>query len=201
MSDAPDPRVRRRIRWAVALLLLGLLGAAIPPLVAGSGSRTVVYLFTTGNRPTAASPVVLTTDLQPSEVLRVTGDDVFVDTKGGVLNVRGGAQFTITTSGVPRWTSVVDLVQHDAGWAAAAVSIALAPFLFLWWRRSATTFVRVAGIACCAAAGLSVCALVLFGPDGAPPADARTWWTVPVGAALMAAAFLVAPPPSRRDDA
>jgi len=36
MSDASDRRRRWRVRWAVALLLFGLLGAVVPALAAGS---------------------------------------------------------------------------------------------------------------------------------------------------------------------
>jgi hypothetical protein len=200
MSDGVDPRARRRGRWAIVLLLIGLLAAVVPALVAGSRSRTVVYLFRTGNGSTPPRAIVMTTDSPTPEIYRVTGDDLSVDTNDGVVRIRGSANLALTTTGMPPWTSVVDLVQHDAGWAAAAASIALAPLLFLWWRRAATAFVRVAGIACCAAAGVSVCALVLFRADGAPPVDGDTWWTVPLGAALMTAAFLVAPAPRVRDE-
>src|SRR5262245_56103358 len=176
MSDAPDPRARRRLRWAVVLLLLGFLGAVVLALVAGRGSGAVVYLFATVDGSTPPPPVVMPTDSPTAQTWRVTGDHLSVDTSDGVLKI-SGVTITAKSNGLRSWTSIFDLVQHDAGWAAAAVAIALAPFLFLWWRRAATSFGRVAGIACCAAAGVSVCLLVLFRPDGAPPVDAATWWT------------------------
>jgi hypothetical protein len=197
MSDVQDRRTRRRARWAVALLIIGLLGAVVPALAAGSGFLPIEHIYRVeGSRliplssPGSAGPA-------PMEC-RISGDVLATGVNAAGLTVRGSGEAKIMY--IAPWTSAVYLVQHDAGWAAAAAAIALAPLLFLWWRRAAVSFVRVAGLACCVAAGASVCAIVLLGQDEGSHVVGGTWWTVPVGAAVMAAAFLVAPTPRRRDD-
>jgi hypothetical protein len=177
MSDAPDPRDRRRIRWAVALLLLGFLVAFVPGLAAGDDFVVVTSewnVIEKGSRHDdhVSAPIVL---------------HFYVRTDGTVLRVPP--------------TSYCDLVGDDLSWATSAATLLVAPLLFLWWRRSALRFGRGAGIACCVVASAAISALVLTRADLEYMSLAWTWGTVPLGGALMVAAFLVAPAPRPRDDA
>jgi hypothetical protein len=164
MSDAA-PRARRRIRWAVALLLLGFVVAFVPGLAAGDWF------------------------LSPDKVkLELLG-------AGKYPNV--GAYWTYRGVIVP---SLIELVRYETGWAVAIGTLLGAPPLFVWWRRSAAAFVRATGALCCAAASLAVCLLALTHPLMEGLTRSWIWCAVPLGGALMAAAFLVAPPPRPRDD-
>jgi hypothetical protein len=96
--------------------------------------------------------------------------------------------------------SLPDLVRADASWTVAIATLAVAPALFLWWRRSPARFLRGAGVACCVAASAAVCTLALTRPYGEIGPLSWIWCTVPLGGALMAAAFLVAPAPQVRDE-
>src|SRR5262245_17053887 len=158
MSDAPNPRTRHRIRWAIALLLLGLLGAVVPALVSGPRflSSAAVYLLDDGRTVVIPALTARAAAGRPAPMFfKVTGDRVSANVDGGVLTFTGGSTLTFT-SGPSAWTSAADLVTHEPGWTAAAAAIALTPFLFLWWRRSAAGVARATGIACCVAASAAV---------------------------------------------
>ena len=182
MNDDAVLRARLRARCAVALLLVGLVVAFVPGLAAGD-------LFLPSPFP------------EFDVIIRSIGTDRSVGTNhygfGGVTTARVLVGAPVTT-----WppTSLIGWVRADGSWAASAVSLLVAPLLFLWWRRSAIGFGRVAGIVCCLAASSVVCLMVLTNPvrEIAPPG--WIWRTVPLGGALMAAAFLVAPAPRVRDE-
>jgi MFS superfamily sulfate permease-like transporter len=178
MSDAPAPRARRRGRWAVALLLVGFVGAFVPGLVAGerfvcSDPKWDHFNYFIEDMSDATDPLV-----------------------GGTSHPAFGNLVLVPSP--PK--SLLDLVQTDPSWAVAAATLLIAALLFLWWRRTSTSFVRVAGIACGMAASAAVCALVLTRPDREFLSLGWIWGTVPAGGALMAAAFLVAPAPRVRDE-
>jgi len=202
MSDDAAPRARRRIRWAVALLLVGLLGAVVPALVAGPR-----FLSSASVYPLADGRVIVIAGFAgrggPGPWVpihyQVTGDRVSAEVEGGVLTIRARGTITVTSS-PSAWTSAADLVTHEPGWTAAAVAIALTPLLFVWWRRSGAGVPRATGIACCVAASAAVCAFVLTRPANDVVSPGWVWCTVPAGAALMVAAFAVAPPPRMRDE-
>jgi hypothetical protein len=167
MSDAPDLRARRRVRWAVALLLTGLAVAFVPALATGEEFLE--------------SPWVVDLDPGPASLSRFS-------------------MHTVLPGTFPP-TALSELICTDPAWAVAIATLLTSPLLFLWWRVSAIGFGRVAGIACCVAAAAAACALVLTRPDREFGSPGRLWTTVPIGAVLMAIAFLVAPPPRRGDDA
>ena len=96
--------------------------------------------------------------------------------------------------------SLFDLMRFEHAWTVAMATLALAPGVFLWWRWSGARFARVVGAACCAVACLAVCALAFTHPYFGNDNRGWTWCAVPVGGALMAAAFLAAPTPRVRDE-
>jgi hypothetical protein len=185
MSDAPDPRDRRRICWAVALVLLGFLVAFVPGLL--SGDEFVP------RRPTS-------TDWYS----RPLSNTSFAATPAETSHAGSGVARTFVirslTIVIDPPTSLVGLATTDLSWAVAAATLLVAPLLFLWWRRSATGFGRAAGVASCFAAAGAVCALVLTRPDCEVVSPAAIWCMVPLGGALMGAAFLLAPAPRVRDE-
>lgn len=182
---ATSSRARVRARFAVVLLLLGLAVASVPGLAAGDAFRpgTVIYSVSRGPFTWVAAQ-------------RPTQNAFTVD----VTTPRVEHTFRIYPRS-PWRSSLPDLVLHETGWTAAAVALlALAP-LFAWWRRAGLTFGRVAGVASSAAAAASVCLLVLVPRADTFESAGGVWWTVPLGAVLMGAAFAVAPAPvPRRDD-
>src|SRR5262245_43085643 len=185
MSDAPEPRGRRRVRWAVALLVLGLVVALVPGL--GSGDHFLPSVFT---------------DVQWDSAVPSVGGATF--TLAGLnhfgFRIESSASLAFDTFPADPSTSFAGLVTTDLAWSVAAATLLVAPLLFVWWRRSAAGFVRIAGIAACVAATGAVCALVLTRRDREYLDLYSAWITVPAGAALMAAAFLVAPAPRVRDE-
>jgi hypothetical protein len=184
MSDSTDLCARRRGRWAVTLLLLGLVVAFVPGLAAGD--RSV---------PTSSG----TWDVAVFGV--ASGTHSFAPVGSNHFGLRSAAErtTTIVDDSYPL-ASLSELVRGSVAWAVSAATLLLAPLLFLWWRRSATGFGRAAGVASCFAAAGAVCALVLTRPDCEFVSPAAIWCFVPLGGALMAAAFLVAPPPRVRDE-
>ena len=156
-----------RMRVAVAVLVIGLVVAFVPGLIAGEEFlRAVRVWFADGHDEWLGSVYLFTHERR---MPRCPG------------------------------TSAEYLVRVDGGWAAVAISLALAPFLFGWWRLAGAGFLRIAGTGCAVAAGASAFAFVasMRGVSNLPDG---VWWTVPLGGALMAAAFLVAPPPRVRDE-
>lgn len=177
-----DAAPRWRSRLAVALLLLGLVVAFVPGLIAGDE-----FLWSTATRK------VLFTN---GKVVRTYVVDFATATPGPSGPTRiVGLSFLIYP------TSLVELATTDIAWASSLVALGVAAGLFVWWRRTAIGFGRVVGIGSCAAAAVAVCALVLSRFDHEYVSPGWTWRTVPLGAALMAAAFVTAPAPPRRDDA
>jgi hypothetical protein len=158
------------MRWAVALLVAGVVVAFVPGLAAGERflypSPPLVHL---GPRP--RPPFLISSGLVPDGLI---------------------VKFPPT--------SLVELVRTDAAWAIAAATLLASPLLFLWWRSSAIGFGRVAGVACCVAAAAAACVLVINRWEFEYFKPGWIWMSVPLGAALMAAAFLVAPAPRVRDE-
>jgi len=196
---APTLRARIRTRVAVVLLLLGLAVAVMPGLAAGDAFRPSAWICVGSWRlpfPPTAAP---SSGAAPTKY-SIEGEEVTIELIGGATNIRAKGSIRIVGTPFGR-SSLIDLVLHEAGWTAAAVALlALAP-LFVWWRRAALTFGRVAGIASSVAAAASVCLLVLVPRANPPEFVGGVWWTVPLGAVLMGAAFVVAPAPvPRRDD-
>ena len=178
MRRPADDDAKQRALGAIALLLLGVFVAFLPAIVAGDE-----FL-----RP-EVDPAWVASWMQHASITEVRGS--------------GGMRAVVETN-VPIFlpsgpTSLVGLATTDVSWAVVVVSLLVAPGLFVAWRRSAITFGRVAGVACCVAATTAVCAIVQGQRDESLLFGAR-WCTVPIGGALMAAAFLVAPPPRRRDE-
>lgn len=161
-----------RMRWAVALLVLGLVVAIVPSVV--SGVRFV-------------RAVIVWSIPATSGQWRGRWRDV--------CDEHGFHPF----GPFPEGTSAIDLIRSDTAWAVVAAALALVPLLFGWWRRADVGFARTAGITCAVAASASVVALVASIPDQSH-LPVGVWWTVPLGGALMAAAFVVAPAPRRRDE-
>ena len=193
MTDEPRSRVTGRSRFAVLLLLLGVVAAFVPGLAAGNGFRPCGWI-SKGTFLIPKPPV------SGSGAYRITGDGARVGGDARAIVVTGNAQITYTGVGSGR-ARLCDLVAYEPGWtAAAAALIAMAP-LYLWWRRGGLAFARVAGIAACIAAAAAVCVFVLVPRTLFEESIGGIWWTMPLGALLMAAAFLVAPAPVRsRDD-
>jgi len=182
MSDAPDLRARRRVRWAVALLLTGLAVAFVPALLARDEFVTLNYPL---------EPLSSLDHLQPWRTMVIPPSTRTVLLDGHAFQIR---------SLIVDW-SLLDLVLADPAWAISLATLLCAPLVFGWWRHSAASFVRLAGIACSAAPSAAVCALVLSRWPSFGGQENCTWAVIPLGGGVMAAAFLVAPPPLRRDDA
>ena len=194
MSEDADVRAKRLVRWAVAVLLLGLVVALVPGLAAGEGFVRAVDFRIHLSLP------------QPGEFV----SDGWVEVAGP--NEAGGSfSFETTpyssTKPPPNVTLVQicgtrasTLVRDELSWTAAAAALAIAPLLFAWWRFGNPSFGRTAGVACAVVASLTVCVLVSRMADTSWTFPAGVWWTVPAGGALMAAAFVVAPTPRRRDE-
>jgi hypothetical protein len=192
-TDAPiaaqtSRRPRVRARLGVVLLLLGLVVAFVPGLAAGDRFLSVRWHFVVLDSPSERADAA---DLRRTRIA-----------PAGVYSSGGPAG----TAGEIEWpgSSLTNFVSNDTRWALAAATLLTVPLLFAWWRRSAAGFIRNAGFACSLAAAVAACAMALTHP--APPrnvffevATSRSglWWTVPFGAALMAAAFAVAPTPAR----
>jgi hypothetical protein len=179
MSDALERRWTRRAQWAVALLLLGSAVAFVPGLAAGDAFMRTQWTTANGSLPpfttakwTTTTPVTF-----------------------------GGRPFRIRSLSFVIDDSLTALVRNDPSWAASIATLVFAPFLFLWWRRSAIGFGRVAGVAACVAAATAVCGIVQLSAGREIAEPKWVWATVAIGGALMAAAFLVAPTPRPRDDA
>ena len=194
---AASRRSRIRARLGVVLLLLGLAVAAVPGLAAGNAFLPRLW-FRVGSVTTPLPLVqVKSTGATAAPVLTSSGN-VIVSPRLRVVATEAGAIYVIT--GWPSApTSLADLVLHEPGWTAAAIALlTMVPF-YAWWRRCGLSFGRIAGVATCIASAAEVCVLVLV-PAPDPPVDWRVWWTVPLGAALMGAAFVVAPAPRRALD-
>jgi hypothetical protein len=196
----PSRRMRARATFAVVLLLLGLLVTVVPGLAAGDEFRRglpgVVVV-------TPVVPAQSSAPAPPSGELcfRVLTADRTVRVRNGgpAITLNQTLAFTIT-SGPPTGSSLTDLVLHEAGWTTAALGLVIAPLLFVWWQRRGVSFARMLGIACSLAAGAAVGALVFESRARFSDAEGGNWWTLPLGAALMGAAFVVAPAPGRRSD-
>jgi len=187
MSDAPDPRARRRGRWAVALLLLGLVVALVPGLVAGD---EFLGAEINGDWDVSIRGVA-------------NGTFTFVGPGTNHAGFGGRPTHTVLTTDAfrtPLADSLVDSVRTDLSWAGSLASLIVAPLLFLWWRRSAIRFGRIVGAACCVATSTVVCVTLLTHPMYEFATLGRVWLTVPLGGALMAAAFVVAPAPRVRHE-
>ena len=205
MSDAalarPAGRTRLRARLGVVLLVIGLLVAAVPGLVAGNAFFPRAWLRAgsfeiplplAGWSPGSTRP----------QMIDVSGDEIQVSSNGSrgreTITITGNASISIT--GAPFAPSrLTDLVLYEPGWTAAAIAVLLGVPLYIWWRRGGLSFGRAAGVAMCVAAAAAVCLLVLV-PETDGPRGRGIWWTVPLGASLMATAFVVAPAPERRVD-
>jgi hypothetical protein len=198
VEQAPR-RTRIRARLGVVLLLLGLAVAAVPGLAAGddflprswTGTGCVQIPLPFAGAPTTGPGPFL---------IRASGDGLSATTSAGAITIQASGTFTIT--GWPFvHSSLTGLVLHEPGWTAAAIALlSMVPF-YGWWRRGGLSFGRAAGVAACVAAAAGVCVLTLAAPTGSVDvAVGAVWWTVPFGAALMGAAFLVAPAPERRGD-
>src|SRR5262245_2447209 len=175
MTD--DARRRRCDVWTVAMLVLGLLVALVPPLAAGDD-----FIYPQPEMGRIGAELVRA-DFGKRRTFRD-------------IHVRDDGSYVLMP---PR--ALAELVQYRGSWAAAAATLLAGPLLFLWWRRSAIGFGRVAGVACCVAASGAVCAVVLTHPAREFASAGWAWCFVPLGGAMMAAAFVAAPAPLRRDDA
>ena len=190
MSDGADLPARRRARCAVAVLLIGLVVAFVPGLAAEQHFVRAVETFAC-LQPGPGSPTYRWVELDAPDEQGGRASTAPVYTWNGIQPVQL----------VPIWgTSALELVRRELGWAAAAATLAIIPLLFACWRFGNASFGRSAGVACAAVACISVCVLVGRMTDSSRLLPGGFWWTVPVGGALMAAAFLVAPPPRPRDD-
>lgn len=172
MSDKEAPNSRWRTRCAIALLVVGLVVAFMPALAAGKRSVRLVEAYSSvDSLPTRTCWIELPA---PGSLSCPPGIDIC-------------------------GTSAMALVRSDFAWAAVAISLAVVPLLFGWSRLAGVGFGRFAGLACAVVASTSALTLVasMRGPSDLPDG---VWWTVPMGGVLMAAAFLVAPPPRVRDE-
>src|SRR5262245_42345583 len=131
MSDAPDRGPRWRRRLAVALLLLGFLGAVVPALAIGTGFLPDERVYQVDG--SKLIPMSFAKAGPAPVECRVTGEAHAVASTPAGLTVSGRGQVTLLF--IAPWTSADWLVQHDARWTAVAAAIAIAPLLFLWWRR------------------------------------------------------------------
>jgi hypothetical protein len=160
---------KARMRWAVALLVVGVVVAFAPGLAADMAFLRVVHIW-------------------------------HVDGRGEWIELVGLTRFDRTrVDGSELGTSALDLVRTEVAWAAIAASLGVVSLLFGWWRRDGFPFARWAGVGCSMAAAVSVIALVAS-MRGLSDVPSGNWWTVPLGGALMAAAFVVAPAPRVRDE-
>ena len=104
------------------------------------------------------------------------------------------------------WT-LLELVTSDAGWAALALSLLLAPLWFVAWRRGLSPAGRAIGIVWSASALFAACILVsrrsqeVLSAMGSSPSTAigGSYWTLIAAGVLLAAAFAVAPAPVARE--
>ena len=199
----PSHVTRARARLGVVLLLLGLLVTVVPGLAAGDAFRPgvpgavvvtpVVPAQSSATAPPSGAVCFRTVAADRTVRVRMVRQD------GTAIALNQGVVFTFSIGPPPR-SSLTDLVLHEAGWTAAALGLVVAPFLFVWWRRRGVPFARVVGIACSLAAGAAVGALVFESRARFSDAAGGVGWTMPLGAALMGAAFVVAPAPERRGD-
>lgn len=167
---------RVRMRVAVAVMVVGAVVAFAPGLAAGDRFVSVMPIW-----------------FNPSR---------WDDRKDGLVwtEISGRFDFSWPHRFEPlRGTSAVDLARLDSSWTIVAATLALVPALFVWWRRANFAFARAAGVACAVVASAAVVVLVKSMP-GLSKLPGGAWWTVPVGGALMAAAFVVAPAPRVRDE-
>jgi hypothetical protein len=161
---------KRRMRWAIAMLVAGVVVAFVPAIAAGERFLDP-YSPLVSLGPWHRPPFNIHSGLIPDGLI---------------------VKFPPP--------SLVELVQTDAAWAIAAATLLASPMLFLWWRRSAIGFGRVTGVACCVAAAAAACVLVIHRWDSGYVKPGWIWTAVPLGGALMAASFLVAPAPQVRDE-
>jgi hypothetical protein len=165
------------MRWAVAVLLAGVLVAFVPALLAGD--RFIVQRF----------------DGEAWLLGGRTGADGLA--RLPLPEWRGMA---LIPAGRGR-SSLLTIARNELPWAVSVATLLVAPLLFVWWRRSAIGFGRTAGATTSVAAAGAVCAHVLTrSVDEHVSLDPMWWTTFPAGAALMAIAFLVAPAPRVRDE-
>jgi hypothetical protein len=198
------PAGRTRTRAAVALLVVGMLVASVPGLAVGDeflsgGSLGAwVRLDDPGQGPRPAGTA--TWSIQPAPRWRGFRVSPAPPEDGSFVrfNAVRSAFWSVPT--VPPPLSMTNLVRHEAGWTAAALALVVTPLLFAWWRRRGASFGRGVGIACSLAGGAAVGALVLEAHARYGDAQGGVWWTVPLGALLMGAAFVVAPAPGRALD-
>ncbi len=191
---APALRARVPARVALALLLIGLFIAFVPGLAAGNGFMPRAWVSSGSIQ--IALPMA---SGQSQRFATATGDELTIDTTGGVLTIRGKTSINLTGS----WfapSSLTDLALAEPGWAAAvAALLAMAP-LYAWWRRGSLSFGRVLGAATGVVAAAAVCAMAIDSAHDLSTVTSGEWWTVPLGALLMGAAFVVAPEPVRRSE-
>jgi hypothetical protein len=156
---------------AITLLVLGLVVAFVPGLAAENGFLRAIHLW--------------------------SGDSS--ETRDWWMYVPGRFHMPVLSVDRVLGTSALDLIRSEVEWAIVAASLGLVPVLFGWWRRAGVGFARTGGVGVSVAAAASVIALV-GSMRGLSDLPAGVWWTVPLGGALMAAAFLVAPTPRVRDE-
>jgi hypothetical protein len=197
----PSRRMRARARLAVVLLLLGLLVASVPGLAVGDeflsagsfGAWVRIDEGPQGPGPPGPAP-------QKSPAWRWVRASPAPPHVGSFVRFNADRRAFWSVPTVPPPLSMTNLVRHEAAWTAAALALVVTPLLFAWWRRRGASFGRGVGIACSLAGGAAVGALVLEAHSRYADAQGGVWWTVPLGGALMGAAFLVAPPPTRAGD-
>lgn len=199
VDDAPPRRRVTRPRIAVVLLLLGVVVAFVPGLMAGSSFRPCAWIAS-GSINLPLAPLQPMSGGATPQSYVITGDDVKLSGSGSTFSVRASGGVVIFGLPIGRST-LCDLVAFEPGWtAAAAALLAMAP-LYLWWRRGGLPFARFIGFAACVASAAAVCVFVLVPRSTHEQSVGGIWWTMPLGALLMAAAFLVAPAPVRsRED-
>lgn len=111
-----------------------------------------------------------------------------------------------TGSPLVSW-SLLDLATSDAGWAALALSLVLAPFWFLAWRLGRAPAGRAIGLMWSASAAVAALILPSQQAEGMLRAVGKTpsnsvggsHWTLLAASALLVAAFAVAPAPVARE--
>ena len=200
----PAHVTRARAGLGVVLLLFGLLVTVVPGLAAGDAFHPglpggVIVTRVVPAQASATAPPSGDRSFRVSLPLVTADGETRVRQGGPAIALNQTLAFTFTF-GPPPGSSLTDLVLHEPGWTAAALGLVLAPLVFVWWRRRGVPFARVVGIACSLAAGAAVGALVFESRARFSDAEGGVWWTLPLGAALMGAAFLVAPAPERRGD-
>lgn len=177
-----------RTTWALVLLFIGFFGGIVQSAASGdafawfeANAREVEYVDDQG-------------------VWHSVGGSDPPPGARGYSYMTGIARVNGVVLPLPR-CSLVNALRRDWHWVLAIASFGAMPLAFVSWRFTGHSFLRAAGLMLSLTVVTSVPVLMTRSPfpTGALPSGA--WWSIPIGAVLMAVAFVVGPSrATRRDD-